>query len=430
MTTTAIVLLAFVALLFLGIPVAFVLGISSVFYCLVTEQLPFLYIVSHRMFGGIDNFVLMAIPLFMLAGEIMSRGDVSRRLVDLAEELVGRFRGGLGYVNVLASTFFAGITGSALSDIAAVGPIEIRMMEEAGYDTDFSAACTASSSLQGPLIPPSIPAVLLAAATGMSTGALFLAGAIPGLLIAVLSCLVIGVISRKRGYGGSSEPFSWKRLAKVTMNALLPLMTPAIILGGILFGVFTPTEAAVVAVVYSLLVAGLVYRKLTWRDLLECLRSAVAGSAKIYLIIGCANTFAWMLSMQNIPSQIASFLMNLDASKAVILLILNLFLLFWGMWMVTAPSIMILVPLLLPLVQKLGIHPVHFGEILVENLMIGLTTPPCQMALFATLAVSRATMKGLLRELLPFVIVDFVILGLITYVPDITMALPRALGLI
>lgn len=430
MTTTAIVLLAFVLLLFLGVPVAFVLGISSVIYCMVSRQLPFLYIVSHRMFGGIDNFVLMAIPLFLLAGEIMSRGDVSRRLVNLADELVGRLRGGLGYVNVLASTFFAGITGSALSDIAAIGPIEIRMMEESGYDTEFSAACTASSSLQGPLIPPSIPAVLLAAATGMSTGALFLAGAVPGLLIALLSCVVIAIISKRRGYGGSHEPFSWQRLFKVMLDALLPMMTPAVILGGILLGVFTPTEAAVVAVAYSLLISGIVYRTLTWRTLVECLRSSVAGSAKIYLIIGCANTFAWMLSMQNVPSSIAAFLMNLQTSKTMILLILNLFLLFWGMWMDTAPSIMILVPLLLPLTQKLGIHPVHFGAILIVNLMIGLLTPPFGMALFSTLAVSKATMKGLLRELVPFMLVDLAILAMVTYIPEITLALPRLFGLI
>lgn len=424
------VLLVFVALLFLGMPVAFVLGISSVVYCVLTEKLPFLYIVSHRMFGGMDNFVLMAIPLFLLAGEIMNRGGVSARLVELANVLVGRLRGGLGYVNVLASTFFAGITGSALSDVAALGPLEIRMMEESGYDTEFSAAVTAASAIQGPLIPPSIPAVLLAATTGMSTGAMFLAGLVPGLLIGLSSCVVIAIVSRKRNYGGCGKRYSPKQVAGIAVRACLPLLSPLIILGGILTGAFTPTEAAVVAVAYSLIIASIVFRSLTWSGFVDCLRNAVAGTAKIYLIIGCANSFAWMLSIENIPESIAQFLLNLNCSPAVVLILVNLLLLFWGMWMDTAPSIMILIPLLMPLVSKLGIHPIHFGTIVVVNLMIGLLTPPFGMALFSTVAVARVGMRGLLRELLPFLGMALVVLGLVTFVPDLSLFLPRLFGLL
>ena len=430
MGATLAVLSVFVILLFLGVPVAFVLGISSVAYCIFTEKLPFLYIVSHRMFGGMDNFVLMAIPLFLLAGEIMNRGEVSSRLVELANVIVGRLQGGLAYVNVLASTFFAGITGSALSDVAALGPVEIRMMEESGYDTEFSAAVTAASALQAPLIPPSIPAVLLAAATGMSTGAVFLAGLVPGLLLGLFSCGVIAIISRKRNYGRSSTRYSTREIIRLLARACLPMLSPIIILGGILTGAFTPTEAAVVAVAYSLIIAGVVLRSLTWPALVDCFRSAVAGTAKIYLIIGCANSFAWMLSMQNIPASIARFLFNLNCSPAMILVVVNLFLLFWGMWMDTAPSIMILVPLLMPLVQKLGIHPIHFGIILIVNLMIGLLTPPFGMMLFSTIAVSRTTMRGLMRELLPFLAAGVLVLGLVTFIPELSLFVPRLFGLV
>jgi tripartite ATP-independent transporter DctM subunit len=429
MSIITMVLIIFFVLMLLGMPVAFVMGFSAILYFVLTGDLPSLYVVSHRLFGGMDNFVLMAIPLFILTGEIMNRCNVTGRLIDFANALVGRFHGGLGHVNVIGSMFFSGISGSALSDVAALGTLEIKAMEESGYDTDFSAAVTAASAIQGPIIPPSIPAVLLSAVTGISTGALFIGGVIPGLSIGLFACIVVAVVAKRRGYGRNNK-FSLQGIIKTGRRALLPLLTPLIILGGILSGIFTPTEAAAVAAVYSIFISFFAFHTLTWQVTKDCIRETVRATAKIYLIIGCATVFAWVLSMENIPEKIAGFLTTYVNNPALVLIIINLFLLFWGMWMDTAPSIMILVPILLPVMEKMGVHPVHFGMMFLFNLLIGLLTPPFGMVLFSTLTICKAKMRGLLRELLPFLIADFVLLGLITFVPEITLFLPRVLGLL
>lgn len=428
MSVFMIVLLIFFTLLLLGMPVAFVMGFSAVLYCVLVGDVPSLYIVSHRLFGGIDNFVLMAIPLFILTGEVMNRCNVTQRLIDFANALVGRFRGGLGHVNIIGSMFFAGISGSALSDVASLGKLEIKMMEDSGYDTEFAAAVTAASAIEGPVIPPSIPAVLLSAVTGISTGALFAGGIVPGVLLGVFECIVVAIIAKKRGYGTDYKA-SFKEIIKNAQKALLPMLTPLIILGGIMSGVFTPTEAAAIAAVYCIIISIFAFHALNWKVAKECIRETVIGTAKIYFIIGGATVFAWVLSMENIPEMVANVLAGIN-NPWVVLLIINVFLLFWGMWMDTAPSILILVPILLPVIERLGIHPIHFGMIFLFNLMIGMLTPPFGMVLFSTLTVCKATMKGLLRELVPFLIACFVLLALITFVPEISLFLPRFMGLI
>jgi tripartite ATP-independent transporter DctM subunit len=425
-----IVLIVFLILLFVGVPVAFVLGISSLLYFILTGSLNHLSIITLKIFTGMDNFVLMAIPLFILTGELMNRGGITSKLVELSNMIVGKFRGGLAYVNILGSTFFAGITGSALADVAAIGSMLIPAMEENGYDKEFSTAITAASALQGPIIPPSIPAVLIAAATGISTGALFVGGIIPGLMLGFACCIVTFVLVRKRNYPRNEKKYTLHDVIIIVRETSIALLTPVIILGGILFGIFTPTEAAGVAVLYSVIIIFLGKNKLSFKEIRNILINTVISSAKIYFIIGMASVFAWVLAIENIPTLIAGFITGFSSNKYVILLIINLFLLFWGMWMDTAPSIMILMPLLYPITSRVGIHPVQFGVITIVNLMIGLLTPPFGMVLFSSQAIGKVKMSNLLKELWPFIALDFVILGLITLIPGISLFLPKLFGLI
>lgn len=430
MTPIIISLVLFFILLFVGLPVAFVLAASSMFYFIFSGQFEMLYIIPSRFFEGMDSFVLMAIPLFILAGEIMNRGDIVIRLVNFANTLVGRLRGGLAYVNVLGSMFFGGITGSALSDVAALGSMLVPAMEKSGYDKEFSTAVTAASAIQGPIIPPSIPAVLISAASGTSVGALFLGGAVPGIFIGLICSIIVAILSARRKYPRCETKVSLNLIVVSFFSAFFPLMTPIIILGGILFGIFTPTEAAAVAVLYAMILTVLCYRSITYKEMLECLKSSILSTCKIYLIIGFASVFAWILAMENIPSIMADFILNTGGNIYISLILINIFVLFWGMWLDTAPAIVILMPLLFPVAQKLGLHNVHFGCMMVVNLMIGQLTPPFGMTLFTAQAISGTSLKGLLKELFPFLCADFVVLGIVTYVPAVSMFLPTFFGLV
>jgi len=422
-------IVAFFILLFLGMPIAFVLGVSSILYFVISGNYSFLFMSAHRLFTGINSFVLLAIPLFILAGEIINKGKISDNILNLANILVGRLRGGLGHVNVLASMVFGGLTGSALSDVAALGPIEIGMMKTQGYDTEFSTAVTAASALQGPIIPPSIPAVLIAAVTGISVGNLFLGSAIPGILVGISAIFVVYFVSKRRNYPVVKRRYGLRELFRTFVLTIPALFTIVIILGGIIGGVFTPTEAAAVAAVYVFILSSAM-KTLRLDDLKEALASTLKTTAKIFLIIGCATIFSWVLAIENIPQMLANFLFNISSNRYVILLFINLIILFWGMWMDTAPSIVILIPLLLPVTQKAGIHPVHFGVIMVVNLMIGQITPPFGMTLYTAQAVGKVDFAPLVKNLIPFVLVDIIVLILITYIPTISLWLPSLLNLL
>ena len=425
-----IVIAVFLLLLLVGMPVIFVLGFSSLSYFFLTGTLNYLPVLALKMFSGMDSFVLMSIPLFIFAGELMSKGGITASLTEFANMLVGRFRGGLAYVNVLASTLFAGMTGSALADIAALGPIEMEMMEKNGYDKEFSAAITAASAIQGPIIPPSIPAVLIASATGISTGALFIGGFLPGILIGGVCSIVIFFLARKRKYPKNLKVYTLRDFLIITRNTIIPLMTPIIIIVGITSGMFTPTEAAAVAVLYVFLVVIFSKQKWSFADIYKMLIQTATSTAKIYIIIGMASVFAWILAMENVPSIIAGLINGVSSNANIIFLIINIFVLFWGMWMDTAPSIMILMPLLYPIVTKVGINPIHFGVVVLVNLMIGLLTPPFGMVLFSTQAIAKVSMSKLIKELIPFLLIDIVLLAVITLVPEISLFLPRLFGLI
>jgi tripartite ATP-independent transporter DctM subunit len=423
-------ILIFVVLLIAGMPVAFVMGFSASLYLLFSSQVSFLDMAPQKLFAGMDSFVLMCIPFFILAGEIMTRGKIADRIVDYANLIVGRWRGGLAHVNILASMLFAGITGVALGDIAALGSIFIPAMKKQGYDGPFAAAVTASSSIIGPIIPPSMIIVIYGAVTSVSIGALFAAAIIPGILMGLSQMIIVVFLARRREYPKIEIHLTTKKLALGTRDALVPLMMPAIIIFGILSGVFTPTEAAGMAVLYAFVVASLVYRSLKWRDYGAIFRTAFLFSAKLLLIVGCGSILAWVFGIENVPAKVRGLFYSVSHNKYILLLLINFFLILLGMWLDCSASIILFAPMLTPLAMEIGIDPVHFGVLMIVNLNIGLLTPPLAVCLFAAADISRDPFGKVVIAVLPFLIASLFTLALVTYVPAITMTLPRILGLL
>jgi C4-dicarboxylate transporter DctM subunit len=421
-------LVLFLFLMFFGMPLSFCMLFSSLVYFILTGQTPWL--VVHRMFTGIDTFTLMAIPFFMLAGELMVYSGTAEKLLGFANVSVGRFRGGLAYVNVLASMLFGGCSGSAISDVAGLGPLEIKMMEQGGYSKGFSVALTVSSAIQGPIIPPSIPLVLVGAVTGISIGGLLLGGAIPGVMVGLAQGLVIFLVAKKRGFPKFETKVGPAQTAKAMLGAIPFLLMPFIILGGIIAGLCTPTEASAVAVAYGFILI-LVYKRkgANLKSLGRVFARAGVLSAAILMLAGASNVFGWILALEKIPEAFAGLLLSVSSKPWVVLLMLNILLLVWGMLMDSLPAILILVPILMPLAGKLGMDRIHFGVMITFNLAIGLITPPYGAALFTGSIVSGLPIEKIVKEMLPFVIASISILLIITYVPWVVMILPNSFGL-
>lgn len=420
-----IVMLAFLAG---GIPIVFAIGLASLTGMLVVGAGAPLIMIPNSMFNGMDSFPLMAVPFFVLAGEIMNRGGITVRLVRFANALVGRFTGGLAHANIVASMLFAGITGSALADTAAIGSTMIPAMRKAGYDADYSAAVTASSSLIGPIIPPSITMVIFGVTASVSIGGLFLSGIVPGVLIGLGLMVMASIIAKRRGYQMAGEAISPRKFVALTGNALLALMMPVIILGGIFGGIMTPTEAAAVAVAYSLLVGMLVFRELHLKDLPILFLRAGRVTAMIMIIVGVARIFADVLSSEQVPQQLSAAIMSLTDNKWLILLLMNLFLLLVGCVMDTTAAIIILTPVLLPVATSIGLDPLTFGIIMCINLIIGLATPPLGICLFVAADIANISFEKLVMAIWPFLLVEVAVLLLITYVPEVAMIVPRYFG--
>jgi len=425
-----LMILIFVVLLVSGMPVAFVMGFSASLYLLFSPQVSFLEMAPQRLFSGMDSFILMCIPFFILAGEIMTRGKIADRIVDFANLVVGRWRGGLAHVNILASMLFAGITGVALGDIAALGSIFIPAMKKQGYDSPFSAAVTASSSIIGPIIPPSMIIVIYGAVTSVSIGALFAAAIVPGILMGLSQMMIVVILARRRRYPRVKIKLTPKKLVLGTRDALVPLMMPAIIIFGILSGVFTPTEAAGVAVLYAFVVATFLYRSLKWRDYIPVFKTAVFFSAKLLIIVGCGSILAWIFGIENVPGKIQNLFYSISENRIVLLLLINLFLILLGMWLDPSASIILFAPILMPMAMDLGLDPVHFGVLMIVNLNIGLLTPPLAVCLFAASDISRDPVDRIIVAVLPFLLASAAVLALITYFPPFTMTIPRLLGLL
>ncbi|MCZ6846790.1 MAG: TRAP transporter large permease [Alphaproteobacteria bacterium] len=424
----------FLGLLAIGLPVALVLGGTAIVYMTTVADLP-LRIVPQRLFAGLDRFILMSIPFFVLAGFLMNEAQLTDRLIRFANLLVGRWRGGLAQVNVVTSMFFGGITGAATADTAAIGTILIPAMEKEGYRSDFAAAVTVSSSIVGPLIPPSIPMLVYGIASNASIGALFLAGLTPGVVVG----LALLALNRRllRNFTPTAASFDstavggvgarLREIVRTVRISLIALVMPVIIVGGIVGGVFTPTESSAVAVMYALVV-GLAMGTLTGRSIARTMATAVVLTAAIMLIIANANLLGWVLAIEQIPQTVSAGFLSLTESRTVFLLIVVVLLLVIGLFLETSGAIIILVPVLLPAATQYGIDPVHFGVVLVFGLVIGLITPPVGLCLFIGSSIARVPVHTLSRALIPFLAVLIAVYLFFVFVPAASLWLPRLLS--
>ncbi len=412
------------ALLIIGAPVAVALGVSSLVF-IAFSGLPNL-VVLHNMVNGINSFPLIAVPFFILAGHLMNTAGITTKIFDFARATVGWMYGGLGHVNVGASVIFAGMSGAAVADAGGLGNIEIKAMKEAGYDTDFSVGITAASSTIGPIIPPSLPLVVYGVIADTSIGQLFAAGLVPGFIMALALMIMVAGFAWKRGYPRDAG-FRFNIFWHTFIHAILPLFTPIIIVGGILSGIFTPTEAAIAAVAYSMFLGLVVYRTLDWQRLVRVSQDTIETTASIMMIVAASAIFAWILTANQVAQVFATELLGFTENKIAILLIITLIVLIIGCFMETLAAITILVPVLLPVAVTIGIDPVHFGIILILNLMIGLLTPPVGMVLYVLSKVSGVPFERCVIATAPFLIPLVGVLLLLTFMPALTMWLPTML---
>ena len=428
MDASLVLIVSACVFLAIGVPVAFALGLSTVTTLILAENYPLMVLLKET-FTGIDSFPLMAVPFFILAAELMSGGSLTEVLLRFAGQFVGHRRGGLGYTNVVSLTFFSGISGSALADAAGPGSMLIRMMDKAGYDRSYAAALTASTAIVGPIIPPSIIMIIYALQDdAVSVGTLFVAGILPGILIAIAMCVVNFYISKKRNYKGDGQLPPLREILVTTWKALPAIMLPVVILGGMRAGWFTPTEASVVAVFYALLCGKYVYRTLAWKAVPDILARSALLSASVLIIIGLSASFAWVLTIEGIPQHMAEWLVSMNLSAWSFLIIVNVFLLLFGIFIEPLPGVMVLAPILAPVAVKLGVDPTHFAMIVIFNLTLGMITPPVGGLLFVTCNVSKVPMSALVKELVPFLWAHGAVLLILTFVPALSTWLPHALG--
>ncbi len=459
----------FLVLMAGGIPVAIAMAGSSLLFILISGNLP-PFAVVHRMIGGIDSFPLLAVPFFILAGNLMNNAGITNRIYNFALALVGWLKGGLGHVNVLGSVIFAGMSGTAIADAAGLGTIEIKAMKDHGYATEFAVGVTAASATLGPIIPPSLPFVIYAMMANVSVGALFLAGILPGVLMAVLMMATVAYFAHKNGWGGDIK-FSGSRFGKAMIEtavvagwplavyglvqagaqpqltvavalvvlfaadryfkfqAVLPIMTPVLLIGGMTTGLFTPTEGAIAACVWAMVLGLAWYRTMSWKMFVKVCLDTVETTATVMFIVAAASIFGWMLTATGVTAQIAAWVLAVTKEPWLFLLMANLLMLFVGCFLEPTAAITILVPILLPIARQLGVDPVHFGLVMVLNLMIGLLHPPMGMVLFVLARVAKLSVERTTMAILPWL---FPLLGsliLLTYVPGIVLWLPRTMGL-
>jgi tripartite ATP-independent transporter DctM subunit len=407
-----------------GIPVAITLGLSSLAY-LLAAGIP-VVVIPQRMFAGIDVFVLLSIPGFILAGNLMNHGGITARIIRFAQALVGWMRGGLGLTNVASSMLFGGVSGTAVADAASIGGVMIPGMKRAGYPADFSAAVTAASSTVGPMIPPSVPMIIVGALSGISVGQMFIAGAVPGIMLGCAMLLTTYVIAVRRGF--PRQPWQGVReLGAAFLGAFWALAMTALIVGGLLTGMATPTETAVVASVYALVVGLFVYGDLPLRKVPKILVDSAVASAAILVLVGTANVFGWILVSERIPQTVAAAVLSVTDNRYVVILLINLVLLFVGMFMETIAALIVLFVPLLALATAVGVDPLHFAVFAVLNLMIGLTTPPVGVCLFVCAGIARQPLAPVVRAIAPFLLCNITVLLLVSYIPALSTWLPRML---
>ena len=462
---TAALLIAFLVLMGSGVPVAIAMAGASLLYVMLSGTVPD-YVVIHRMVNGIDSFPLLAVPFFIMAGNLMNSAGITNRIYNFALALVGWMKGGLGHVNIIGSVIFAGMSGTAIADAAGLGTIEIKAMKDHGYPTEFAVGVTAASATLGPIIPPSLPFVIYAMFANVSIGQLFLAGILPGVVMAVLMMLTVAYYAHKNNWGRDAA-FKWSKIGKALLelvvvvgfptaiwgatefgtepaltffaamalllladhyfrfNAVLPIMTPVLLIGGMTSGIFTATEGAIAACVWAMFLGLVWYRTLSWKMLVKVSMDTVETTATVLLIVAAASIFGWLLTVTRVTDAVAAAVLAYTHNPAMFLLLANLLMLFVGCFLEPTAAITILVPILLPIAHQLGIDPVHFGLVMVLNLMIGLLHPPMGMVLFVLARVSKLSLERTTIAILPWLVPLLGSLILITYVPEIALWLPR-----
>ncbi len=417
--------IALFVMLIIGVPIAIALGGSAMLWVYLSGRIPD-FIILQRMLGGVNSFPLLAVPFFILAGNLMNAAGLTSHIFAFARSIVGWMRGGLGHVNVGASIIFAGMSGAAVADAGGLGTIEIKAMEDAGYDTDISVAITAASSTIGPIIPPSLPLVIYGVIAQASIGRLFIAGLVPGLLMGVSLMILIAYYARRRGYPRDAS-FSFVGMFKSLWSGFPSLLTPVIIIGGIAFGIFTPTEAAVAASAYTLLLGLVVYRTLNFKKIMQVSIETLETTAIILFIVAGAAIFAWILTRLQVPGKFAGLLLAITTDKIALLILLNIVLFIVGFFMETIAAITILVPVLLPIALQIGVDPVHFGIFMILNLMIGLLTPPVGMVLYVLSRVAKIPFERCAKATAVFIIPLVIVLLLVTFIPALSLWLPNLL---
>ncbi|MBU0561839.1 MAG: TRAP transporter large permease subunit [Bacteroidetes bacterium] len=424
-----VLVLTFLFLLSLGVPISFSIGISSLLTMMLSiNSVPSFTTVAQRMATGIDSFALLAIPFFILAGQLMNHGGIARRLIDFAKILVGKLPGGLAFVNIMAAMLFGAISGSAVAAASAIGGFMTPVMEKEGYDKSFSAAVNITSATTGMIIPPSnILIVYSLASGGVSIAALFLAGYIPGILLGLSLMIVAGFHAKKHKYKVSID-FTFGYAVKKFLDAIPSLLLIIIVIGGIVAGYFTATEASAVAVLYALILSVIIYKEVKLRDLPKILLNSSATTAIVMLLVGTSMAMSWVMAYENIPQTVAETLIALSNNKIVILMIINLVLLFVGVFMDMTPAVLIFTPIFLPVAIQLGIDPIHFGIVMVMNLSIGLCTPPVGSVLFVGCSVANLPITKVIRPLIPMFIAMIITLLFVTYLPVLSLYIPQFFG--
>jgi tripartite ATP-independent transporter DctM subunit len=419
----------FVLTFVLRIPIALGMMMSAIFYFVFAPgPAAGVGMMANQFLSNMNvQFILIAVPLFIFAAKVMNTGEVTEMVFRFANTLVGRWRGGMGHVNVIASLIFSGMTGSAIADASGLGIMEIESMRKHGYDDGFSCGITAASATIGPVFPPSIPMVFYSMLSGASIGALFMGGMVPGVIMAIALMGYVAFVAKRRGYP-RGEIYGLRQFIRNTVIAFPALLTPVILLGGIYTGVVTPTEAGALAGTWALLIAFFVYRVMGFKQLIDILVDTVKSTGTVAIIVGAAYSFSYIVAIEHIPDMFATFLLNITENKYILLLFVNILFLILGMFIDTMAITLVFIPMVLPLVELLGIDLVHFGVLIVLNMMIGLTTPPFGVLLFIVAGISKTPLKDVIRECLPMTITLIVVLFLVTYIPQIVLFVPNFFG--